>query len=58
MLGRRPRKVDCAGVSAASDVAVVMTLLLGHVDGEKWLAGFLVLVAFRHWQLPDRASGG
>jgi hypothetical protein len=35
----RPRKVDCAGVSAASDVAVVMTLLFGHVDGEKRVVG-------------------
>jgi hypothetical protein len=26
--------VDCAGISTASDVAVVVALVLGHLDGE------------------------
>jgi hypothetical protein len=34
MSGRRPRKVDCAGGLTAGDVAVVVALLFGHVDGE------------------------
>ena len=45
------------GVLAASDVAVVMTLLLGHVDGEKRVAGGPGVAAFRHRQLPDRVLG-
>jgi hypothetical protein len=36
---RRPRKVDCTGDSTASDVAVVMALLFGHMDDEERAAG-------------------
>jgi hypothetical protein len=32
---RRPRKVDCADDSTASDVAVVMVALFGHAGGEE-----------------------
>jgi hypothetical protein len=35
MPGRRPWKVDCTGVSTASDVAAVVVFLFGHVDGEE-----------------------
>jgi hypothetical protein len=37
---RRPRKVDRAGVSTASDVAVVVALFFGHLDGEGQAAGY------------------
>jgi hypothetical protein len=39
MPGWRPRKVDCAGGSTASDVAAVMVSLFGHVDGVEWTMG-------------------
>jgi hypothetical protein len=39
MLGRRPWKVDCADDSAASDVAVVVASLFGHVDGMEQTVG-------------------
>jgi hypothetical protein len=39
MPGRQPRKVDCAGGSSASDVAAVVVLIFGHVDGEERTLG-------------------
>jgi hypothetical protein len=39
MPGQRPRKVDCADVSAASDVAVVVVFLFGLVDGVEQTVG-------------------
>ena len=39
-----PMKIEtlyCAGASTASDVAVVMALLLGHEDSEERAAGVL-----------------
>jgi len=36
---RRLWKVDCTGDSPASDVAVVVALFFGHVDGEEQAAG-------------------
>jgi hypothetical protein len=39
MSKRRPRRVDCAGVSTASDVAAVVALFFGHLDGEGQAAG-------------------
>jgi hypothetical protein len=49
MLGRQPLKVGCAGDSSASDVVVVVVLILGHVDGEERTLGSLVLAAFWLW---------
>jgi hypothetical protein len=54
MPGWQPRKVDCAVGSAASDVAVVVVFLFGHVDGVERTVGTLVLATLRLWQLPDR----
>ena len=51
---RRPRKVVCADDSTASDVAVVMALLYGRVDGVERVVGFLVLATLRQRQPPDR----
>ena len=53
MPGRRLRKVDCACVSTASDVAVVMAFLFGCLDGEERAAGILVLSALRQRRLLD-----
>jgi hypothetical protein len=39
MPGRRPWRVDRTDDSTASDVAVVMVSLFGHVDGEEWVVG-------------------
>jgi hypothetical protein len=39
MLGWRAWKVVCAGDSTASDVAVVMVPLFGHVGGEERTVG-------------------
>jgi hypothetical protein len=39
MPGWRPPKVDCADGSAASDVAVVVVFLFGHVDGVERTVG-------------------
>jgi hypothetical protein len=39
MPGWRPRKVDCVDGSAASDVAVVVVFLFGHVDGVERTVG-------------------
>ena len=44
--GAAALKVDCTGVSTASDVAVVMVSLLGYVDGEERTLGVLVLGRF------------
>jgi hypothetical protein len=33
--GRRPRKVDCMGVSMAGDVTVVMAVSWSHEGGEE-----------------------
>jgi hypothetical protein len=41
MSGRRLRKVDYAGGLTAGDVAVVVALLFGHVDGEERAVGIL-----------------
>jgi hypothetical protein len=55
MPGWRPRKVDCTDSSAASDVAVVVMFLFGHVDGVKWTVGdpgvgdASILAAPRSW---------
>jgi hypothetical protein len=37
--GGNPRRWDCVGVSMTGDVAVVMALLFGHVDGVGRAAG-------------------
>jgi hypothetical protein len=47
MPGRRTRKVDCADGSAASDVAVVVVSLVGHVDGVERMVGILMLAVLR-----------
>jgi hypothetical protein len=44
--------VDRAGVSSASDMAVVMVLVLGHSIGEEQDT---VVAALRLRHLPDRA---
>jgi hypothetical protein len=35
MPGRWLQKVDCAGVSTASDMTVVVVMFFGHSDGEE-----------------------
>jgi hypothetical protein len=57
MSGRRPRKVDCADGSAASDVAVVMVSLFGHVDGEERMAGELGVGGNDNSQILIRRPG-
>jgi hypothetical protein len=39
MPGRRPWKVDCADGSTASDMAVAVASLFGHVDGMERTVG-------------------
>jgi hypothetical protein len=39
MPGRRPWKVDCADGSTASNVAVVVVSLFGHLDGVERTVG-------------------
>lgn len=54
MPGWRPRKVDCAGVSSASVVAVVVVSPLGHVDGEERVMGGLGVGGASASAIPDR----
>jgi hypothetical protein len=55
MPGRRPRKVDCAGGSTASDVSAVAVSLLDHLGGveqtvgDPGVGGALALPAPRSW---------
>jgi hypothetical protein len=57
MSGRRPRKLDCTDGSAASDVAVVMVSLFGHVDGEERMAGELGVGGNGNSQILIRRPG-
>ena len=54
MPGRQPWKVDCAFISPASDMAVVMIFLFDHENGEEGAAGDPVLAALQQSQLPHR----
>jgi hypothetical protein len=54
----RPQKVDCAGDSTASDMAVAMASLFGRVDGENRVAGDPVVGGASAKTAPKSRSGG
>jgi hypothetical protein len=58
MPGRRPWKVDCANDSMASDAAVVVVSLLGHVDGEERTVGDVGVGGASALAAPKSSFGG
>jgi hypothetical protein len=54
--GRRPQKVDFPNSFTASNVAVGVVSLFGHVDGVERTVGDPVLVALQLWPLLDVVS--
>jgi hypothetical protein len=49
--------VECAGGLTVGDVAVVMALLFGHVDGEERAAGILGVGNASTWATPRSCLG-
>jgi hypothetical protein len=45
--------VDFTNGFTASNAAVGVVSLFGHVDGVEWTVGDLVLAALQLWPLPD-----
>jgi hypothetical protein len=55
---RRPRKLDCAGVSTTSDVAVVVASFFGHLDGKEQATGGPGVDGLSTRSFPRSGSGG